>query len=446
MASSLSDSVVFGHQWSTAESHEIFDEPARMRRWVEIVVALAHAQAEVGVIAEESARQIAVLADHDLDLVDVAERTRATGHSTLGLIQHLQSRLPEPASEHVYYGATVQDVTDTAQSLEIQAVTRLLVRDLRVIEEALLELATRHRDTPMVGRTHGQPGAPITFGYKVATWVDELGRAISRLERGRDEWAVGELGGAVGVLGFFGADALTLRAAFCRRLGLTEPAISWLTTRDRLVDFAGSVSGALTGLGRVANEVYSLTRAEIGELREPRTGTTVGSITMPHKRNPEVSEQIVTLSSLVRAHAATLAGTAIGEHERDARSWKTEWAVVPELGHFALAAAAMTRTLAAGLEVDTDRMAANLAATGTASSERLLGVLSARLGKHRAQALLQEAYRTSIGTGRSLRDVLDGEVEPNELAVLDTVHTGAAGAMVDSVVAAARERRSQVER
>lgn len=442
MAGHLIDSLVFGHQWSTPESREIFDEPARVRRWVEVVVALAGAEAELGIIPEESARRIATLAEHDLDLPAIAERTRVTGHSTLGLIQVLQELLPGVAAEHVYYGATVQDVTDTAQSLEIRAVMRELWRDLHRIEDALITLAETHRDTPMVGRTHGQPGAPITFGFKVATWLDELGRGMERLARGRDRWAVGELGGAVGVLGFFGAEALPLRSAYCRRLGLAEPAISWLTTRDRLADFAQSVATVVTTLGRIANEVYALSRAEIAELREPTTAATVGSITMPHKRNPEVSEQVVTLARLVRAQAGVLTETMIGEHERDGRSWKTEWAVLPELAHYALAATAMARSLTAGLEVDADRMAANLAATGTASSERLLGVMSGRLGKHRAQALLHEAYRTSTATGRSLREVLAGAAEPEELAVLDGVHTGAAGAMTDAVLAAARARRT----
>jgi len=162
---------------------------------------------------------------------------------------------------------------------------------------------------------------------------------------------------------------------------------------------------------------------------------------MPHKRNPEVSEQVVTLARLVRSQAAVLLDTMVGEHERDGRSWKTEWAVLPELSHFALAAAAMTRSLVSGLEVDPQRMLANLEATGTASSERLLSVMSARLGKHQAQATLHEAYRVATHTGRPLEQVLDGRVEPAELAELRRVHTGAAAAMAEEVVARACRRR-----
>jgi adenylosuccinate lyase len=439
----LIDSQIFGHQWSTLESRAIFAEPARVARWLDVVVALAEAQGEVGIIPVASARAIAGLSGRELDLADVAEGTRATAHSTLGMIQVLQQLLPPETREHVYYGATVQDISDTAQVLEVAETGALLWRDLWRIEESLLALATAHRETPMLGRTHGQPGAPITFGFKAATWADELGRSLERLRQGRARWLVAKLGGAVGVLGFYGEQALPLRAAYCRRLGLAEPAISWLTTRDRLAEFAQVVASAVTGLARIANEVYVLARAELAEVHERSPATTVGSISMPHKRNPEVSEQVVTLARLVRSQAGVLADTMVGEHERDGRSWKTEWAVLPELCHYALAAAGMTRSLVDGLEVDPRRMLANLESTGTASSERLLSVMSARLGKHRAQAALHEAYRESGHSGLTLEAVLDGRVEPAELAELARVDTGAAAAMADEVVARACRRRAE---
>jgi len=352
----------------------------------------------------------------------------------------LQRLLPPDAAEHVYYGTTVQDISDTAQVLEIAEVAELVWRDLWAIEAELLAHAERYRETPMVGRTHGQPGAPITFGFKAATWADEVGRSLERLRQGRDRWLVAELGGAVGVLGFFGPQALPLRTAYSKRLGLNEPAISWLTTRDRLAEFAQVIAAAVTAMARIANEVYVLARADLAEVREPTAATAVGSISMPHKRNPEVSEQIVTLARLVRSAAGVLGDTSIGEHERDGRSWKTEWVVLPEIGHYALAAATMTRSLVSGLEVDPARMLANLDASGNAASERLLSVMSARLGKHRAQAALQDAYRTASGSGRPVTAVLD--LEPDELAELDRVDTGAAAAMVDEVVARAVRRRA----
>lgn len=434
------DSRIFGHQWATSESCAIFAEPARVARWLEVIIGLAEAQAECGLIPRRAADDIASLRGARLSIDDIADRTRATSHSTLGMIQTLRELLPEVSVQYVYYGATVQDVTDTSQVLELRAVGSLLWRDLRGLENSLLELAVRHRSTPMAGRTHGQLGSPISFGFKVASWVDEIGRHLQRMQEGRKRWLVGQLGGAVGTLGFFGERALDLRAAFCRRLSLGEPAISWLSARDRIAEFANVVAMSTASLARIANEVYVLQRREIAELSERSRSSTVGSITMPHKRNPETSEQIVTLARLIRAQAAVLTDTMVHEHERDGRNWKAEWAVFPELCHFALAATSMAGELLSGLEIDTAAMERNLAVVS--ASEHLLSVMSARLGKHRAQELLQKAYCQAREQNRPLEDLLDGVATASELAELSCRDLGASGLMVDRVVESARRRRS----
>ena len=442
MDAHLIDSAVYGHGWSTAESVAIFSERARLERWVHVLKALAAAQADLEIIPEASARAIDGLDAGSLDPAALGAETRRTSHSTIGLVRELQSRLPEHAREHVYYGATVQDVSDTAAALEMRDVGGIVWRDLRAVEGSLLDLAVRHRDTPMLGRTHGQPGAPVTFGLKAASWADETARHLERWRQSRPRLVVGQLAGAVGALGFYGEFGLGLRRRFCERLGLGEPTISWLTARDRIADFASNAALVSATMARMANEVYNLQRREIGEVAEAASEATMGSITMPHKRNPERSEQMVTLSRLVRSAAGVLTETMVGDHERDGRTWKTEWVLLPEIGHYLLAQLGLARGLAASIEVDAEAMAANLETMGDFGSQELLRRLSARLGKHRANDELQQAYRTARLSGRPLTEVLEHVASPADLEGLDRPETGAASAMVDAVVAAASGRRS----
>jgi adenylosuccinate lyase/1-aminocyclopropane-1-carboxylate deaminase/D-cysteine desulfhydrase-like pyridoxal-dependent ACC family enzyme len=391
------DSTLYRHLWATEEASAIFEEPARLRAWLGILATLADAQAELGLVPAEAARAIRTGAVVErLDLAFVASETRRTGHSTLGLIRGLQRVLPASAAEWVYYGATVQDLTDTWTGLAMRSVGAILWRDLRAVEGLLLALAERHRDTLMAGRTHGQVGSPTTFGLKAASWADEVGRHIERRGQGAPRWLVGQLAGAVGTLAFFGQAGPELRRRFCERLGLADPGVSWTSSRDRLAEFATLLALVGGTLARIGNEVYQLQRPEIGELREPTRPGAVGSITMPHKRNPEAAEHLVTLWRLVRATAGTGLESMVQEHERDGRGWKAEWVAFPEASLLTATALDLTRRLLEGLEVDEPRMAANaLAGGGVAASEALLVALSPRIGKHRAQDLLQQVLEAA---------------------------------------------------
>ena len=372
----------------------------------------------------------------DLDLV--ADETRRTAHSTLGLIRALQRLLPADVAEHVYYGATVQDLTDTWFALAMRDVGALVERDLLALLQALGTLATAHERTPMPGRTHGQPGAPISFGFKVASWADELGRHLERVRQGAVRWSVVQLGGAVGTLGFYGATGPELRARFAARLGLADPGISWFTSRDRLAEF-GSVMAGVTGtLARIGNEVMELQRPELGELREATTPVAVSSIMMPHKRNPEASEHLDTLARLTRANAAVLLEGQVQIHERDGRGWKAEWVALPEVCLLTATALRLAIACVDGLEVDAARMRSNVEASrGLLASEQVLGVLSARMGKHRAQAALQDVLGRARRDGSSLAEAIeaDGLLTRDEVdAALRTPISAADTASVRAVV------------
>jgi adenylosuccinate lyase len=448
----LGDHRAFAHLWGTEELRALFDEDATLQRWLDVLSALADTQAELNIIPADAARSIASHVRVELlDLDRIAEGTRTTGHSTLGLIRELQRVLPDDAHPWVYYGATVQDITDTATAIALREVARIVRRDLLAIEDTCLQFAENHRATVMVGRTHGQPGSPVTFGWKAASWADEIGRHLQRIGEGVPRCTAGQLGGAVGTLGFFGQVGPQLRTAFCQRLGLVDPATSWLSARDRIAEF-GTLLALVTGtLGRIGNEVYQLQREELGELREAVAPDTVSSITMPHKRNPEVSEHLVTLSRIVRANAGVLMEGMVSEHERDARAWKAEWVVVPEMCLLAGTATHLCAVMLDGLEIDTAAMAEGVAATrGRFASERLLAGLALRIGKHEAQSLLQRL----LADGKTAdHDLVTTLAEHPELSVHFDAQTreeltahpdvGAAAAMIDEVLARARGERSR---
>ncbi|MCW2788676.1 MAG: Fumarate lyase [Aeromicrobium sp.] len=363
MSARISDSRSYSHLWGTTEIRDVFEERQRIAGWVRILAALASAQAAEGLVPRPAAAAIGdpTLADR-LDLDRIAQGTRETGHSTLGLIQELRRCLPDSAREHVYVGATVQDVTDTWTALAVRTVGGVAWRDLRRLEEALLGLAVEHRDTLICGRTHGQPGAPTTFGWKVASWADEVRRHLDRLREGAPRWLVAQLGGGVGTLVAYGDRGLAVRRRFSAELGLSDPVMSWLSSRDRIAEFAGVLNGIAGTLARIGNEVYELQRPEIGELGEPRPAPVVGSITMHHKRNPEGSEHLDTLARLVRANTGVLAESVVSQHERDGRAWKAEWVAFPEVCLLTGTALSIAITLVEGLEVHVDRMEANVRA------------------------------------------------------------------------------------
>jgi adenylosuccinate lyase len=446
VATRLSSSRLYGHLWGTAETDALFDEPAMLQTWLDILAGLARAQAALGIVPAAAAREITVGARVEaLDLEFVAEQTRLTSHSTLGLIRGLRQVLPEGVREHVYLGATVQDITDTWFGTLMRDVGAIVWRDLRACEARLLELASEHRDTVMAGRTHGQPGSPITFGLKAASWADEVRRHLDRTREGRDRWCTGQLAGAVGALAFYGSDGPQLRGLFCAEVGLQDPGISWLTARDRVAEF-GTVLAMICGtLARIGGEVYELARPEIGELAEPAAIGAVSSITMPHKRNPEASEHLDTLARLARASSAVLVEGMVGGHERDGRSWKAEWIALPEVCQLTAVALQLARRLLDGLEVYPDAMAAAVERFGGLGSERVLAGLTARLGRHRAQEALHEVLREDGASGVDLPSALArrGLATREEVRAWgEAAAVGTAGRMVDTVLARAREARA----
>ena len=339
-------------------------------------------------------------------------------------------------------------------ALTMKTVGGIAWRQLRSIEKNILDLAVLHRTTPMAGRTHGQIGSVITLGFKLASWADEIRRHIHRLADGRSRWLVGQLAGSVGTLGFLGQSGLAVRADFCNRLGLFDPGMSWTTSRDRVAEFSLVLAMIATTMARIGDEVYELQRPELAELGESAGVTAVGSITMPHKQNPEGSEHLVTLGRVVRSQASLLLDSSVQSHERDGRGWKVEWVAFPEVCLLTAASLRVADELIRGLTVDVDSMKRNLEHTrGYWASESALVALSRDLGKHRAHQLLYEALRQGLPGDVEFKEAVLAHPELSQHLdagkidqLLREPDMASAPVMVDAVVARAEaERREEAE-
>jgi adenylosuccinate lyase len=250
----------------------------------------------------------------------------------------------------------------------------------------------------------------VTFGFKAAVWASEIARHRDRLAEGARRWDVVQLGGALGTMEFWGDRALPLLDAFAARLGLRAPDIAWLTARDRIAEFVGLLGMVTATLGKIGQEIYQLQRPELGEVREGVHDGVVGSITMPHKVNPEISEHLVTLARIVRSHVGLALEAMLHEHERDGRSWKAEWMFLPEACILSGSAAAMSCQLLEELEVDGPRMARNLAdRDGYVMSEPIMRELSPQLGKHAAHELVHQTAMRGREEGQRFEDALLAE-------------------------------------
>lgn len=449
----ISDSVIYQNAWSTAELRELFDDKALINGWIEVMVVLAETEAEFGLIPVQAARQLAnVFHVLDLDeefLNEVKEGFEQSNHSLLGLIRALQRRSPADSGEWWCYGATVQDITDTHTARLLIKIRKQLNNRLDHLIATLCELTHSFRETPMCGRTHGQPGLPITFGFKAACWLDEILRHHQRLSEIETRIGVGQLAGGVGSLSAFGAEALELQNRFLEKLGLTPPSISWTAARDRLAEWLNLLSLLSSTADRIGHEIYNLQRPEIGELNEGFVPGTVGSITMPQKRNPEISEHLGTLARLVRHYASLMNENLVHDHERDGRSWKGEWVIIPSSCLAADKALTLLHTLLDGLQVNGEHMRHNLTATrGFIYAESVMLALTPHLGKQSAHALVYRVAMSATERGATLKDAL--LAEPEIVSILGTArieilfdslqNTGKCAQMVDRVLAQAKDR------
>jgi len=444
----LSDSTIYGPSWAAPELRPLFAEQNKIKGWLEVMTVLAEVQAEYGLIPEQAAAEIKTAYDSlDMDeafLNEAGEGFAKTNHSLLGMINAVRNRCGALGGEWLCYGVTVQDITDTHTIRTLLKVHEHFLQQITEIEQILIDLAGLHKHTVMCGRTHGQPGLPITFGFKTAGWLDELERHRQRLLELKSRLSVGQLGGGVGSLSSLGSNALALQKTVMPRLGLNAPAISWTSTRDRFAEWLNLLA-MITSLGdRIGQEIVNLQRPEIGELSEGFVSGAIGSITMPQKRNPELSEHLGTLSRVVRHHAAHMAENLVHSHERDGRSWKGEWLIIPDAALATGKSLDLLKLLLKDLQVNEQRMRANILATnGFIHAEPVMLVLAKKLGKQSAHQLVYEVAMQAGSEGLHLQQALINNRQINSILTNDEIaalfdlekSTGACTEMVDQVIA-----------
>lgn len=443
-SSTALDSLLFRDAFGTPAMRAIFADQALVQRYIDVEVALARAQGRCGVIPAEAAQEIAARCDlQSLDFELLRKETDIVGYPILPLVHQLVHQCGE-AGRYVHWGATTQDIMDTATVLQVRDALDLVEADITALRAILAGLAERHRDTTMAGRTHLQHALPITFGYKAAIWLAMFDRHAQRLQELKPRVLVGQFAGAAGTLASLGDRGLEVQGLLMEELGLGTPATTWHVARDGLAEAVNFLALVTGSLGKIAYDVMLLSSTEFGEVFEPFVPGRGASSTMPQKRNAISSELMLAASKSVRQHAGLMLDAMVQDLERATGPWHAEWIAIPE--SFVLTAGALNqaRFMLGGLIVNEDRMAKNLDMTdGLIVAEAVMMGLAPYTGRQQAHDIVYGACRTVNTEGGTLAEALARlpEVAAHfDRAAIDRLtdprnYLGAAPQMVDRALA-----------
>src|SRR5262245_19773411 len=434
----------------------LFTEAARFQSWLDVEAALAQAQAELGIIPDAAAREITRKAHVSyLDLGAVRAGLARTGHPLVPLVWELDRVCEGDAGGYVHWGATTQNVTQTGQLLQVRRAHEIFLRQLASILTALAALAEKTKDMLLPGRTHGQHAVPATFGFKVAVWIDELGRHVDRLLGCEDRVFVAMLGGGAGTLASLGEPGLATQEKMAAKLGMRPMPMPARTIGDHQAEYVLLLGMLAATGGKIAREIYTLMQQEVGEVEEPVPEGTVGSSTMPQKRNPKLSQDIVAAAAQVRALVPLALDAMNTEHEADR-------ATSIMMGRALSQACELTGdilqrfiALFEGLRVFPERMRRNLDLSGgLIMAEALMLELGKQIGRQRAHDAVYEAAQGSVVKGRPFREMLaedphvKARLTPAQVdALLDPArYTGLCGWFARRGAAAAREIATRIRK
>jgi 3-carboxy-cis,cis-muconate cycloisomerase len=445
MPSTLLDSAVFRDIFTTPAMRAVFSDENRVQKYLDFEAALARAQAKLKIIPQEACEEIVKHCDaKEYDMAKLKEATERIGYPVLPVVQQLVKLCKDGLGEWSHWGATTQDITDSATVLVMREALDIIEKEIDGIADALAALAKKYRDTPMAGRSNLQQAVPITFGYKVATMLAGFERHKERLAQLKKRLLVVEFGGAAGTLSSLGQDGLKCQEELARELKLGQPVATWHTVRDTIAE-VGCFLGLVTGsCGKIAFDVKLLMQTEVEEVYEPFHEGRGSSSTMPQKRNPISSVYITAQAGIVKQLVAALLEAMVEDHERATGPWEIEWIVLPEIFMLAAGALAQTRFVVSGLQVNEKKMRDNLDITkGLIMSEAVMMGLGPTLGRNKAHDMVYDVCRSVVKTGRPLIDLLveDKEIGKHatraqlEKMVDPANYLGVAGEMVDRVLA-----------
>jgi 3-carboxy-cis,cis-muconate cycloisomerase len=408
--------------FATDAMRDAFSDRARIARMLDFEAALANAEAQVGVIPPAAAEAIARECTPDgFDLPAIARDARHAGNLAIPLVAALTRKVAAAAPEakgYVHWGATSQDVIDTGLVLQLRDALSLIEADVDRLAEALASQTRKHAATVLAGRTWLQHALPTTLGVKLAGVLGAIQRHRLRLATARRQVLVVQFGGAAGTLASLGDRGIAVTEAIAAKLSLDVPDMPWHTQRDRFCDVAAMLGMLTATLGKLARDVALLAQSEVGEAQEPALPGRGGSSTMPQKRNPVGAAIALEAAVRMPGLVATTLTAAVQEHERGLGNWPAEWTTLPDIALCASGALAAMVDVVEGLDVDADRMRANLEITqGLIFAEAVQMALAPKMGRGTAHSLVAGACRRAIAEHAHLREIL--AQEPKVTQILD---------------------------
>jgi 3-carboxy-cis,cis-muconate cycloisomerase len=408
---STSLSPLLAPMLSSAAMRAICDDAAYLQHMLDFEAALARAEAATGIIPAHAADAIAKACKADkFALGALAEAATRSGNLAIPLVKALTAHVAKTdadAARYVHWGATSQDVIDTAVMLGLRAAIDALLADIGHAIAGFARLARQHRNTPAVARTWLQHALPMPFGLKLAEYAAALHRSRLRLQRLRDQGLALQFGGAAGTLAALGDKGLLVAGKLAQELELPLPDAPWHTHRDRIAEIASVLAISAGTCGKIARDVSLLMQTDVAEAFEPSGEGRGGSSTMPHKRNPVAAATVLAAATMAPNLAATIFAAQVQDHERSAGPWHAEWPTLPMLLLVTSGALAATVDIAEGLQVDVARMRLNLDAThGLIMAEAVAMAMAEKVGKSEAHHLVEAASKKAVAENRDLREVL----------------------------------------